>query len=103
MERDPDDITPERPSLNGAAREELRARIRTLLESHALADQVRARLTSRLPLTDETYDLGEQGLDGMLEGLPLSIRRFLRGPEGSLGSFIRHPRPSKEDHTCSRT
>jgi hypothetical protein len=103
MERDPDDITPERPSLNGADREALRARIRNLLESHALADQVRARLTARLPLTDEPFEVGEEGLDGMLEGLPLSIRRFLRGPEGSLGSFIGHPRPSKEDHACSKT
>jgi hypothetical protein len=103
MEHDPDDIPPERPALNGTEREELRARIRSLLASRSVADRVRANLTARLPQTDDLFDVDDQGLDGMLDGLPLSLRRFLRGPEGSLGSFIGHHRPSREDRICSRT
>ena len=103
MEQDPDDITPDRLALNEAQREELRARIRSLLASRSVADRVRANLIARLPLTDDSFDFEEQGLDGMIDSLPMSLRRFLRGPEGSLGSFIAHPRPVKEKRACSRT
>ena len=103
MERDPDDGTPERPALTGDEREELRARIRQLLSSRAVAGKVRANLVNRLPKPGESADYAEPGLDGMFDDLPLSLRRFLRGPEGCVGSFTGQSRSPQEKRACSRT
>jgi hypothetical protein len=107
MERDEDagspDRTPDRPPLTDEEREALRGRIRALLASGQVTNRVRDGLLRRLPSDDEPLDFLDMGLDGTLDDLPNSIRRFFRGGEGSLGPFPGGRHRVMEDRQCSRT
>jgi hypothetical protein len=64
---------------------------------------VRDNLTKRVPPGDGPFDFFERGIDGTLDDLPVSLRHFFRGRDGSLAAFSGAGQPRTEERACSKT
>lgn len=97
MDTDANDEPPQRPGLNDLQRAELRSRIRDLLASRSLAEQVRGNLAARIA------DCGDDtSIDGTFVDLPDSIQRFFRRSDGGLSPFTSGPIEWREAQPCSK-